>query len=173
MERAILGILVNHAVQAAHTAPAANQVRHKSYFGAKQLEICILTLVQVTHILCWWDAPVTWPEALPLALMVFGLTLRFRAYVEMGPLFTFIPEIQANHRIVSSGPYAYVAHPGYLGQFAMLMGAFGYYYPPFWISVPVLGYVGYRFYTRIKEEEGMLTQHFGEAYRAYKGSVWF
>jgi len=51
-----------------------------------------------------------------------GGLLRYRCYRELGILFTFEMSIRKNHRLVTSGPYSIVRHPGYSGVILCIVG---------------------------------------------------
>lgn len=59
---------------------------------------------------------------LGISLSVIGGYIRYRCYRELGSLFTFEMSIRADHRLVRSGPYAVVRHPGYLGVLCAVIG---------------------------------------------------
>ncbi|KAF8629852.1 hypothetical protein AX15_003214 [Amanita polypyramis BW_CC] len=48
-------------------------------------------------------------------LISLGGYIRYRCYKEMGSMFTFEMSIRQDHRLVTSGPYSIVRHPGYTG----------------------------------------------------------
>ncbi|KAI0084952.1 hypothetical protein BDY19DRAFT_878278, partial [Irpex rosettiformis] len=53
---------------------------------------------------------------------ILGNLLRQRCFKELGPLFTFEVTIQPDHKLITTGPYAYVRHPSYLGIYMTLLG---------------------------------------------------
>jgi len=54
--------------------------------------------------------------------LVFGALLRLTCFRTLGPLFTFDLAILPAHRLITSGPYAYVRHPAYTGSLFVLLG---------------------------------------------------
>ncbi len=117
-----------------------------------------------------WDGPL--PRDGPLAgigLAVFagGIILQVAAMRALGGQYTQRLGIQAAHRLVTSGPYRWVRHPGYLGNLLSLTGislalsslmALGLTA----LTVPLIAW-------RIGREEAMLLEAFGDDYRAYRG----
>src|SRR4029450_5148707 len=55
-------------------------------------------------------------------LVLFGTALRQWAAQALGPFFTRSVMIREGHRMVTSGPYRYVRHPGYAGVLVSLVG---------------------------------------------------
>jgi hypothetical protein len=51
-----------------------------------------------------------------------GGYIRYRCYKEMGTMFTFEMSIRREHRLVTSGPYSVVRHPGYTGILCTVAG---------------------------------------------------
>ena len=54
--------------------------------------------------------------------MVMGAIIRFQCYRELGKYFTFEVTILKDHKLITSGPYSYVRHPGYTGVCLCLAG---------------------------------------------------
>jgi protein-S-isoprenylcysteine O-methyltransferase Ste14 len=95
-----------------------------------------------------------------------GLALRLWAILTLDQLFTFVVGIAADHRVVQSGPYRFLRHPGYAGVLVTLLGV-GITLRD-WLSlllitvVPLLA-LG----IRIAVEESTLTGALGPEYSAY------
>lgn len=133
-------------------------------------------------ILCWWiwlpltATPPFWSRVVGLLIgvpLMFGgiglillgrLTLGRQYFVSTGRgahLFT-------EHQLVTTGPYAIVRHPMYLG--ILLVGLGGTLFYRTWTMVFIsLMYLGLRI--RARREEEALEEGFGEGWKEYQRSV--
>jgi protein-S-isoprenylcysteine O-methyltransferase Ste14 len=101
-----------------------------------------------------------------VALVALGLTLRLAAMMQLGPRFSPLVAVQAEHALETRGLYARIRHPGYLGAWLAALGAvltFG----------SALGLVPLALFTwvmagRVRKEEGLLAARFGDAWRDYR-----
>ena len=75
------------------------------------------------------------------ALISAGTLLRFLSYRELGRFFTFQLAIRDGHRLMTSGPYRIVRHPGYLGIALVVAGNLWYQLGPnsVWMQLGVWG----------------------------------
>lgn len=55
-------------------------------------------------------------------LAAFGGYIRYACYRELGSMFTFEMSIRKDHRLVTTGPYGVVRHPGYFGGLCAILG---------------------------------------------------
>jgi protein-S-isoprenylcysteine O-methyltransferase Ste14 len=110
--------------------------------------------------------PGWWPVALGLSVEAVGLALRGWAVHELGRFFKFTVVVQANHRVIDTGPYRHIRHPSYTGLLLVVLGlgiTLGT-----WLSIlacllpPLVGFV-----IRLLHEERVLARELGEPYRAY------
>lgn len=69
-----------------------------------------------------WDSLPQWVRPVGLALFVLGGGLFLRAMAE-NPFFEKTVRIQSerNHRVIDTGPYRVVRHPGYVGMLAWVL----------------------------------------------------
>jgi protein-S-isoprenylcysteine O-methyltransferase Ste14 len=104
-----------------------------------------------------------------LGTLVFALSLLlfYRCHRDLGRSWSVTLEIRETHRLVTTGVYRYVRHPMYAAFFlwalaqALLLAN--------WIAGPagIIGF-GTLFAFRVRREERMMEQNFGDAYRAYE-----
>lgn len=101
-----------------------------------------------------------------LALMVFGLVVRWAAIVTLGRLFTVDVAIHADHEVVQTGLYRHVRHPSYTGLLIAFLG-FGVSFSN-WLSMLVLLVpIILGMLNRVNKEENALRRSLGPAYAAY------
>lgn len=66
--------------------------------------------------------------AVAAALMMAGSVIRQECYKEMGRHFTFHVTVLKDHKLVTTGLYSIVRHPGYTGIMMNFAGLFMYYF---------------------------------------------
>lgn len=123
--------------------------------------------------LAWLPLPIAYlpRQLLALALFAAGLYLRYAAIAQLGHLFTTHIAVQQQHSLIKTGPYRWLRHPAYSGLLLALaaaglaMGDSGAI-----LALMLLPFAA--FSVRIKLEETMLKQAFGEGYTAYCQQTW-
>ncbi len=106
-----------------------------------------------------------------LSLILLGLALRWWAIITLRQYFTVNVAIQTDQRIIRQGVYRFVRHPAYLGTLISFVGlglALRNWLALMLLLVPIT----IAFIKRIKIEERVLSQAFGNAYREYCRSTW-
>ncbi|KAF8556503.1 hypothetical protein OG21DRAFT_1521047 [Imleria badia] len=68
------------------------------------------------------SSKLTVPFVLGASLIIAGGLIRVKASRSLGPFFTFEQCLRKEHRLITSGPYAMVRHPGYGGLLMCLVG---------------------------------------------------
>ncbi|KAF9231819.1 hypothetical protein BU15DRAFT_55695 [Melanogaster broomeanus] len=63
-------------------------------------------------------------------LSILGGLLRLVSYRTLGQFFTFQLSLRKSHALVTTGPYAYVRHPSYIGFLIWYIGMFAMHYSP-------------------------------------------
>lgn len=101
-----------------------------------------------------------------VGLCVLGLVVRAWAMRTLGASYTRTLRTASDQPLVTGGPYRWVRHPGYAGSIAVWVGAAVAFHS--WLAalvVAVLMLLAYGW--RIRTEERMLVDHFGDAFRDY------
>jgi protein-S-isoprenylcysteine O-methyltransferase Ste14 len=110
-----------------------------------------------------FQPPLAW---FGLAVLAAALALFFHTHRALGRFWSVTLEIRQDHGLVTDGIYGWVRHPMYSAYFlwalsqALLL--------PNWIAGPA-GLIGFGtlFTFRVRREEDMMLQTFGDAYAAY------
>jgi protein-S-isoprenylcysteine O-methyltransferase Ste14 len=102
-----------------------------------------------------------------LAIMLCGFGLRIWAALTLGKYYTTTLMITDNQKVISSGPYSRIRHPGYLAEM-LLWSAFGVLSGDLiaMIILPTMFVAAYLY--RISSEEKMLVSELGDIYRQYQ-----
>jgi protein-S-isoprenylcysteine O-methyltransferase Ste14 len=101
-----------------------------------------------------------------LGLLLSCLTLRIWARTHIRSLYSGHVEVKAEHKLVMSGPYRWLRHPGYTGYLLLALGfAVGYSSLVGLVAIAVLLLPGLAY--RMNVEERLLAGQFGEMYREY------
>jgi len=110
------------------------------------------------------DSP--WIRYLGIFLLWVGIGFAIWARHHLGEYWSARVTIKVDHKLIDSGPYAYVRHPIYSGILLGLIGtalAIGKWRAVVAFLVILIVYV-----FKARREEGMLTEQLGEPYREYK-----
>ncbi len=101
-----------------------------------------------------------------LFLIVLGMIIRFVAVRSLGRLFTVDVTIRKDHYLKKDGMYQILRHPSYTGSLISFLG-FGISLNN-WISgIIIITLVTAAMLYRIKIEEQLLIEQFGDEYRSY------
>lgn len=105
-------------------------------------------------------------ELAGLVIILVGLAIRIWTRMTIGGMYSGYLRVKIGHVLVTDGPYRLIRHPGYTGFVIMALGlCIGYSSLIGLAAVPVLLLPGLAY--RIKIEENLLTENFGDEYRAY------
>lgn len=104
-------------------------------------------------------------------LVAAGLGIRWLAVAALGAAFTVKVSILRDHALKTKGMYRLVRHPSYTGLLLYYIGL-GLVMQN-WVCLLMLAAApALVVLTRIKLEEGVLTEHFGQAYKSYTDKTW-
>ncbi|MCI5072661.1 isoprenylcysteine carboxylmethyltransferase family protein [bacterium] len=115
--------------------------------------------------------PIHLVEIIGILLGLFGVLFRWKSIHYLGQWFTSEVVIQSDHKLVTSGPYRWIRHPGYTG--ALLFGLtvpliFNIPIYMIWSAFILIPAYVYRIYV----EEIALKSHFSDEYPEYKKKSW-
>jgi len=140
-------------------------------------ERVLLTLAWIGFLLplIWVASPVFSFAEYPLRLaplvggvacLAAGLWLFYRSHADLGRYWSVTLEVRENHRLITEGVYLNVRHPMYAALFLYSIGQV--LALPNWIAGPsYLVSFGILFMFRMRVEEQMMLDAFGNEYRTY------
>jgi protein-S-isoprenylcysteine O-methyltransferase Ste14 len=130
--------------------------------------IILLLVLTVVKIGFFENAIVGWAG---LSFMASGLIVRFLSMRELGKFYSRTLRTTENQKLITTGPYRLIRHPGYLSSICIWIGT-GLALQNF-VLIPafLLVFVSVYIY-RITSEERMLAAEFGEDYTKYQSASW-
>jgi protein-S-isoprenylcysteine O-methyltransferase Ste14 len=103
-----------------------------------------------------------------MVLFVIGLVIRIHSLLALKQYFTYSVARVENHKIIETGLYKFIRHPGYLGQWIIFFGismSISNWLSILVMMVPVtIGYLH-----RINVEERFMLAQLGKEYLDYQG----
>jgi protein-S-isoprenylcysteine O-methyltransferase Ste14 len=138
------------------------------------LIVTLFLLIRYEDRLSAWLASVILPHT-PVVdvgadlLALAGLIVALWGRIALGKNWSLYPSFQENHQLIESGPYAYERHPMYSGLILMSLGTVVWYGIGLGLVFFVACILGTWF--KFRQEEKILTKHFGSAYFHYKKRV--
>jgi protein-S-isoprenylcysteine O-methyltransferase Ste14 len=132
-------------------------------------------LVWTVHRSYWWPLPASTVGEAALAAVAVILSLAssllcMRAIQTLGKQWTYEARVIQGHELITSGPYAIVRNPIYLGMFGLMVST-GLVFATWWalLIAVVLFLIGNQI--RIRAEEQLLRETFGSQFDAYASRV--
>ncbi|MCL4295218.1 MAG: isoprenylcysteine carboxylmethyltransferase family protein [Anaerolineae bacterium] len=118
-----------------------------------------------------WGVATGASQYMGLALMLAGIAFREWAIVVLGRQFSVVVTIEANHHLVTHGPYRWLRHPAYTGGLIATAG-FTLALGSLLMLLPVVVLLLLAFSYRIRREEKLLLTTFGSLYGDYMARTW-
>ncbi len=105
-----------------------------------------------------------------VALCLLGYLLIFWSGLALGRQYSAEVTIQKDHRLITSGPYSLVRHPRYLGILCLALGAALLFHS--WIGLGLCPLAAALIWSRVHDEETLLSQEFGAQWAEYCRRSW-
>jgi protein-S-isoprenylcysteine O-methyltransferase Ste14 len=105
--------------------------------------------------------------AIGMALVVIGFIIRIHSIRTLKQYFTYSVAKVENQKIIATGLYKFIRHPGYLGQLMIFLGisiSVSNWFSILLMMIPVS--IGYLYRMRI--EEKFMSEQLGEEYLIYQ-----
>jgi protein-S-isoprenylcysteine O-methyltransferase Ste14 len=139
------------------------------------LQGCGFALVGSVHRAYWWPFSRSTIGEIALATVAVALALAsdlwcMRAIRVLGKQWTYEARVIKGHELITSGPYAVVRNPIYLGMFGLMVST-GLVFTTWWslVIAVVVFLVGNKI--RIRAEERLLRETFGSQFDDYARRV--
>jgi protein-S-isoprenylcysteine O-methyltransferase Ste14 len=114
--------------------------------------------------------PFTFLRFISVPFLFAAFLFRLATVIQLGKSFSVNLGVQPDQRLRTDFFYRYIRHPGYLSLFLGFCGVGIAFYHPVGTSLCIIfSFCG--ILIRIKEEEKILLQYFGESYRDYMKST--
>jgi protein-S-isoprenylcysteine O-methyltransferase Ste14 len=105
--------------------------------------------------------------AIGMVLFVIGFMIRIHSLLTLKQYFTYSVAKVENHKIIETGLYKFIRHPGYLGQIIIFVGISTSISN--WLSILVMMIsITFGYLYRIKVEERFMVEQLGEEYLSYQ-----
>ena len=111
-----------------------------------------------------------WAGWLGVALTTLSLFVFWRAHVDLGANWSPTLEIHEKHKLITHGIYRFIRHPMYASQWILAFAQ------PLLLQNWIAGFINLLaflpFYLlRVREEEKLMLEQFGDQYRSYMQTV--
>jgi protein-S-isoprenylcysteine O-methyltransferase Ste14 len=106
-----------------------------------------------------------WSRWTGVGLGVISVPLLIWVHHTLGRQWSTNLQLKQNHTLIAEGPYRWVRHPMYTALFDFFVGLA--LIPASWLIVILVVAAILVLYARIGKEEAMMTEQFGDEYRAY------
>src|SRR5580704_3074212 len=154
-------------VRVRRRAPPAQQVDRRARWGILLVAISFATLWQYQF---WETSLPVWRLALAVVLLLLADTLSWSATSVLGKQWRVDAGLNAEHELVTQGPYRLVRHPIYTSVLCILWGTGLILLPlPLILLATVTAVIGTEI--RIRIEDTLLASRFGERFEDYRRNV--
>lgn len=141
------------------------------FIGKNHLDLFFYILVSLVIFLIYWEFVLF--KIIGIFVSLLGFILWILGLIHLKESFNILPEAK---KLITSGIYSKIRNPIYIGGGLVTFG-----YVIYTINVPVLNFILIGLFVieiiiqffRIRAEEKVLTERFGDKYIKYKKRTWF
>jgi protein-S-isoprenylcysteine O-methyltransferase Ste14 len=118
-----------------------------------------------------WAAGAFWPpnmfaSAIAMIVTALGAATMLWARYHLGRNWSGNVTFKEDHKLITSGPYAYIRHPIYSGLVLMFLGTAIYNAHVDWFLIFMIFFIGAHY--KAGKEEKLMAEHFPAEYAEYK-----
>jgi len=111
-----------------------------------------------------------WAGWIGAALMICAIFIFWRAHADLGLNWSPSLEIRKEHQLITNGIFNYIRHPMYASQWVWVIAQ------PLLLQNWIAGWLNllifiFFYFLRVKAEEQLMLEQFGEQYRSYMQKV--
>jgi protein-S-isoprenylcysteine O-methyltransferase Ste14 len=145
----------------------AQKIDPRARWGILFIGIAYSALWQ-THF--WERSPALWQIALELLFFALAAALSWTARRVLGKQWRIEAGLNADHELITSGPYRILRHPIYTSMLCTLLGT-GVLITQWWLLLISIAIFVAGTEIRVHVEDSLLNSHFGSRFQDYKQRV--
>jgi protein-S-isoprenylcysteine O-methyltransferase Ste14 len=145
----------------------ARKIDPRARWGILLIGIAYSVLWQ-THF--WERSPALWQIVLELLFFALAATLSWTARRVLGKQWRIEAGLNADHELITSGPYRILRHPIYTSMLCTLLGT-GVLITPWWLLLISIAIFVAGTEIRVHVEDSLLGSHFGARFQDYKQRI--
>jgi protein-S-isoprenylcysteine O-methyltransferase Ste14 len=170
----LIGFIISSVIRAPYTRRKISITYSRATMLDKLLLIFTflgMFLLPIVYVITQWlnfanyQIPI-WAGCIGVSILTFALWLFWRAHVDLGNNWLLLLQIRKEHKLITKGVFQYIRHPMYASLWLWCIAQ------PLLIQNWIAGWSGLVsflpiYILRIKMEEKMMKEYFGEAYLSY------
>ena len=134
-----------------------------------------MVLQGIAYVLLWQGgvlkaAPPAWRFALSVIFLAAAAVLSWTGTGALGKQWRFDAGLDADHQLVTTGPYRFIRHPIYCSMLCLGLGI-GFMVTPWPLLLLSTSLLVAGTEIRVRIEDSLLASRFGEGFRQYRESV--
>jgi protein-S-isoprenylcysteine O-methyltransferase Ste14 len=147
--------------------PQASIVDRRARWGMLLLAVAYSILWQSSF---WERSRSLWRITFSIVFFLLAILLSWSARRSLGRQWRIDAGLNADHKLVTAGPYRVVRHPIYTSMLCVLLGT-GVMITPWWLLLVSLVFFLAGTEIRVRVEDRLLNSRFGDTFRAYQNNV--